>query len=177
MIIADLHADHDEAAALLLCAGLPEGWPGVDDARTELADLRADSAILRAAVSPAGVLLGWAGGVDAGYDGRVCELHPLVVRADARGRGIGRALVADIEVQAKARGALTLSVWTDDITGATHLGGIDLYPQPAQRLSGGTASAPHPATFYQRCGFALAGILPDANGPGKPDILLVKRIF
>jgi aminoglycoside 6'-N-acetyltransferase I len=34
----------------------------------------------------------------------------------------------------------------------------------------------HPYEFYQRVGFTIAGVLPDANGPGKPDIFLAKRI-
>jgi aminoglycoside 6'-N-acetyltransferase I len=29
---------------------------------------------------------------------------------------------------------------------------------------------------FGKCGFAVAGVVPDANGRGKPDILMAKRI-
>ena len=34
----------------------------------------------------------------------------------------------------------------------------------------------HPCEFYQKMGFVIVGIMPDANGPGKPDIFMSKRI-
>jgi aminoglycoside 6'-N-acetyltransferase I len=34
----------------------------------------------------------------------------------------------------------------------------------------------HPFEFYLRVGFQIAGVLPDANGRGKPDIFLAKRV-
>jgi hypothetical protein len=34
----------------------------------------------------------------------------------------------------------------------------------------------HPYEFYQKLGFVIVGVLPDANGPGKPDILMAKRV-
>ena len=34
----------------------------------------------------------------------------------------------------------------------------------------------HPFEFYLRLGFRIAGVLPDANGFGKPDIFLAKRV-
>ena len=34
----------------------------------------------------------------------------------------------------------------------------------------------HPYEFYQKLGFVIVGVIPDANGPGKPDILMTKRV-
>ena len=34
----------------------------------------------------------------------------------------------------------------------------------------------HPFAFYRKLGFVLAGVLPDANGRGKPDIFMAKRL-
>jgi hypothetical protein len=34
----------------------------------------------------------------------------------------------------------------------------------------------HPLAFYRALGYTLVGVVPDANGPGKPDLLLAKRV-
>jgi predicted acetyltransferase len=34
----------------------------------------------------------------------------------------------------------------------------------------------HPFEFYQKLAYVVVGIVPDANGPGKPDILMAKRL-
>jgi hypothetical protein len=34
----------------------------------------------------------------------------------------------------------------------------------------------HPFEFYQKCGFVIVGVVPDANGYSKPDILMAKRV-
>jgi aminoglycoside 6'-N-acetyltransferase I len=34
----------------------------------------------------------------------------------------------------------------------------------------------HPFAFYRKLGYALVGVVPDANGSGKPDILMAKKV-
>src|SRR5204862_20440 len=48
--------------------------------------------VSRVALDDAGSVAGWIGGLPT-YAGHVWELHPLVVRRNSRGQGIGRALV------------------------------------------------------------------------------------
>lgn len=168
----------EQAAALLVDAThelWPGAWPTLASGRAEVDEMLAPDRIALAALDDAGALVGWIGGIPQ-YDGAVWELHPLVVRADRRRRGVGRRLVATLEARARERDGLTLWVGTDDMTGATSLGGVDLYPDPLARLTAIEDRSGHPFRFYQRLGFALAGVLPDANGAGKPDIFLAKRL-
>jgi aminoglycoside 6'-N-acetyltransferase I len=120
-------------------------------------------------------VVGWIAGIP-GYDGRVWELHPLAVRPDVQRSGIGLALVHGLEAEVRSRGGLTLWLGTDDIGGMTSLAGMDLYPDPLQKLASIRSVSDHPFVFYQKLGFALAGVVPDANGFGKPDILMAKRV-
>jgi aminoglycoside 6'-N-acetyltransferase I len=91
-------------------------------------------------------------------------------------QGIGTALVQDFETQVRARGATTIWLGTDDEDNLTSLGGADLYPDVLERASKIRNLRSHPFGFYQKLGYAIVGILPDANGPGKPDILMAKRV-
>jgi aminoglycoside 6'-N-acetyltransferase I len=34
----------------------------------------------------------------------------------------------------------------------------------------------HPYSFYENCGYKIVGVVPDANGFGKPDIMMAKRV-
>ncbi|MEW5959003.1 MAG: GNAT family N-acetyltransferase, partial [Chloroflexota bacterium] len=127
---ADDHESIQQTAALLV-AGFreywPEAWPDLASARQEIQDSLGEDRLSRIAVDDRGAVLGWIGGI-CQYDGKVWELHPLVVRADCRGQGLGRALVADLEAQARGRGGLTLWLGTDDEAHMTSLGGVDLFP-------------------------------------------------
>ena len=85
-----------EQAAVLLVQAFPHAWPDMREALSEVHESFAEDRISRVAVDPAGDVLGWIGGISH-YDDNVWELHPMVVRADVRRRGIGRALVDDLE--------------------------------------------------------------------------------
>ncbi|MFN8378490.1 MAG: GNAT family N-acetyltransferase [Anaerolineae bacterium] len=120
-------------------------------------------------------VIGWIGGQPI-YDGHVIELHPLAVRPDRQRQGVGQALVAALESEAAELGASTMFVGTDDELLRTTAGGLDLYPNPLEHLARIQDVTGHPYRFYQRCGFVLVGILPDANGFGKPDLYMAKRV-
>ncbi len=169
-----------EEAARLLCESFkehwPEAWPDLDAAEQEVRESLMHDRISRVALNESGTVLGWIGGIRQ-YDGNVWELHPLAVRPDARGRGIGRALVGDLETQARARGGLTLWLGTDDEDGMTTLSGVNLYPDILSRIANIENLKRHPYEFYQKLGFLIVSVMPDANGPGKPDIYMAKSLI
>lgn len=100
----------------------------------------------------------------------------MAVRKDAQGRGIGRALVERLEKEVRERGGLTLWLGADDEAGLTSIGGVDLYPGVLDKLLGVESRRGHPVEFYKRLGFEVTGVVPDANGFGRPDILMSKRV-
>ncbi|MDP8923113.1 MAG: GNAT family N-acetyltransferase [Chloroflexota bacterium] len=182
MRITDLRAEDDDAVrqvARLLVDGFrefwPDAWPTLDDALQEVRESFGEGRLSRVAYADDGIVLGWIGGIRQ-YDGHVWELHPLVVAESVRRRGIGRALVADLEARARERGGLTLWVGTDDESNQTSLAGADLYDDLPGRLRTIRNLAGHPYEFYQRVGFTIVGVMPDANGIGRPDIFLAKRL-
>lgn len=149
-------------------------WENLDEAVEEVKDSLAEDGISRAAVDENSNVLGWIGGIHS-Y-AFVWELHPLVVRADLQGKGIGTALVKDLEQQVKQRGGLTIQLGTDDEANQTSLGGIELYPNVIEKIATIKNLKRHPFEFYQKLGYEITGVVPDANGFGKPDILMCKRI-
>jgi aminoglycoside 6'-N-acetyltransferase I len=168
-----------QALATLLLEGFkdtaPEAWPDLEAALAEVRDAFEPERLNRVGLSEDGTVLGWIGGIPD-YGGRVWEVHPLVVARAFQQQGIGRALVIDLEACARERGGLTLLAGTDDETVQTSLSGVDLYDNLPQRLATVRNLRRHPYGFYQRVGFSIVGVVPDANGLGRPDILMAKRI-
>lgn len=176
--ICDLDGKVIRQAAELLFEGFredwPEAWPDMDAALREVHEALGEGRLARVALDGSGAVLGWIGGIPS-YGTKVWELHPLVVRPELQRRGIGRALVADLEERVVERGGLTLWLGTDDESGMTSLSGVDLYPNVLEHLANIRNLRGHPYDFYQRLGFSIVGVMPDANGPGKPDIYMAKR--
>ncbi|GAB4155667.1 MAG: aminoglycoside N-acetyltransferase AAC(6')-Ii [Cyanobacteria bacterium J069] len=166
-----------QMAAMLVDAfgQMEHGWRDLAAALEEVEESLESGRLSRIAVAPSGEVIGWIGAI-AQYGGSAWELHPLVVHRDWRGRGIGRSLVQDLEQQVAAQGAHTLYLGTDDELGQTSLFGVDLYPDPFRHIAQIRNLGNHPYEFYQKLGFQIVGVIPDANGPGKPDIIMAKRL-
>ena len=166
-----------QQAGAMLHTSFPHenGWPTLELGRQEIDWIADQQGFVRAAID-GDRLLGWVGGLPE-YRGRVWELHPIVVHAEHRLRGIGRVLVQAFEAAARERGGLTATLGTDDEFGATSLAGADLYRDLPGQLSGlrdlGTR---HPFLFYRRLGYVVTGVMPDANGRGRPDIYMSKAL-
>ncbi len=175
--IVDLASDDTTAidqVATLIMAAFPGWTTTLDEARREVRESFEPGRISLVARS-GNDILGWIGAIPT-YD-YAWELHPLAVRADTRGQGIGKALIAALEERLRTLGALTIYLGTDDDgeTAGTSVWGIDLYPDPLAHAAN-LEVINHPAAFYRQLGYSVVGLIPDANGPGKPDILMAKRI-
>jgi len=168
-----------QEVAELLVAGFkshwPNAWPTIESAYTEVIESLEEGRISRIAVNDQGQVLGWIGGISE-YDGHTWQLHPLAVHPDHQNMGIGRALVTDLETLIRRRGGTTIYLGTDDEDGMTTLSDIDLYPDVFEHIARIKNLKGHPYQFYQKLGFVIVGVIPDANGLGKPDITMAKRV-
>ena len=153
----------------------PEAWPTLDEAVKEVHEMLAAERICRVAVDEQGNLMGVIGGIP-GYDGNVWELHPLAVQPNMQDKGIGRALVEDFEEQVRLRGGLTITLGSDDEDDMTSLAGVNLFVNTWEKIQNIRNLKNHPFEFYQKMGYVITGVVPDANGIGKPDILMSKRV-
>jgi aminoglycoside 6'-N-acetyltransferase I len=167
-----------QAAQLLVNAfgeHWPDAWPTLEEGLEEVHEMLESERICRAAVDEQGNLLGIIGGIP-GYDGNVWELHPLAVQPTLQGQGIGRALVEDFDEQVRLKGGLTITLGSDDEDGMTSLSNVNLYENVWEKIRDIRNFKNHPFGFYQKMGYVITGVVPDANGVGKPDILMAKRI-
>jgi aminoglycoside 6'-N-acetyltransferase I len=167
-----------QAAQLMVdafCEHWPDAWPTFEEGLKEIHEMLEAERFCRAAVDEQGNLIGIIGGIPT-YDGHVWELHPLAVQPNMQGKGIGRALVEDFEEQVRLRGGLTITLGSDDEDEMTSLSNVDLYENTWEKIQNVRNLKNHPFTFYQKLGYVITGIVPDANGRGKPDILMSKRV-
>lgn len=180
MSIVDLDAQPEavkQQAGTLLAEAFPHhrGWPDALSGRNEIDWILGQGGFVRAMVD-GDVLLGWVGGLPE-YRGLVWELHPIVVQAPYRRRGIGRQLVEAFEAAARERGGLTATLGTDDHFFETSLGGVDLYADVPGQIAGlRDLGKEHPFLFYRKLGYVVTGVMPDANGRGRPDIYMSKAL-
>lgn len=168
-------AQRDEAARILREAIAGPSYQADGEAEAETASFLGNPERFALAAVEGDIVRGWIGAV-RGYS-HALELHPLVVDPSRQRRGVGRLLVEALEQRATQEGYLTIHLGTDDEVGGTNLFGVDLFPDALAKLAA-IAPSPqgHPFFFYRRLGYEPVGVLPSANGFGKPDIYMAKRL-
>lgn len=171
---ADLTLAQRADAARVLAAAFADRPQAFEDPEAEVATFFEDEDRAAIAALEGDRVVGWIGRIDT-YS-HAWELHPLVVDPAFQRRGIGARLCRELEARVKAAGVLTLYLGTDDEFGGTSLFGADLFPDVASRIAGVRETSGHPFAFYQKQGYEIVGLIPDANGPGKPDIFMAKRL-
>lgn len=183
MIIKSMKQKDDRyisQAAQLLVNGFkdicPHVWCNLESALEEVNECLNVDRICRIATDEHDNVMGWIGGISQ-YNGNVWELHPLVVDIKHQRKGIGTLLVRDLEEQVRKKGGITIQLGSDDENNMTSLSNIDLYDNLLDRIRDIKNFKEHPYEFYLKLGFKIIGVIPDANGLGKPDILLGKRVI
>lgn len=72
---------------------------------------------------------------------------------------------------------MTATLGTDDDAGMTALADIDLYDDIPRHIAGlRDRGRSHPFLFYRKLGYVVSGLMPDANGRGRPDIYMSKPL-
>ena len=150
-------------------------WQTINECIETLNDSLKETKISRIAIDDSEQVLAWTIGEEV-YTGHTWELELLVVRRNSKLKGIGRTMLKDFEEQVRPRKGTVVFLGSDDENNRTSLGGIDLYPNPMEHAANIKNLSSHPYEFYQKCGYKITGVIPDANGFGKPDIWMTKRI-
>ena len=164
--------DHKKQAEELLKEAFPEAYE--KNAEIEIGNILSEDRVAIKAVYEE-KLIGFVGAIPQ-YGITGWELHPLVVDKEYRRRGVGEKLVSFLENEVSHRGGITIYLGTDDEDGRTSLSGTDLYEDTFKKIEEIRNLKHHPFEFYRKTGYSIVGVIPDANGMGKPDIWMAKRI-
>jgi len=105
------------------------------------------------------------------------QIEPLIVEHQFRRQGIGGKLLELTEFKLKQEGIHTLFITAQDTESSTNLSGQDFYADNPLALLANIEYSNHPMRFYEKRGYHITGIIPDANGFGRPEYILSKRIL
>ncbi len=144
------------------------------EAQEALQEILEDDGFLLMAVE-AGEVRGFVGAIPQ-YGLTGWELHPLVVKSPYRQQSIGRQLVSAVEKEIVRRGGIMVFLGSDDEFFSTSLSQSDLFQDTFEKIKQIKNLNRHPFEFYEKVGYQIVGIIPDANGFRKPDIILAKRL-
>ncbi|MDR2598750.1 MAG: GNAT family N-acetyltransferase, partial [Oscillospiraceae bacterium] len=102
---------------------------------------------------------------------------PFAILPKFQGKGYGKILISEVEKIARERGIIGIFAGSDDETNKTSLSKKEITGENIfEEIKNIQNYSNHPYEFYIKCGFSIIGIIPNANGIQKPDILLWKDI-
>lgn len=171
MLLAEQEKYVAEVAELLV-----ENFPSYQDCSLEEMVHCLDAERIAIVAVDEGKVVGFIGAIPQ-YGITGWELHPLVVSKSRQQRGIGTQLLHALEAEVASRGGVTIYLGTDDEERRTTLSDTDLYQDTYAKIDTVKNLHHHPFEFYQKNGYKIVGVLPDANGIGKPDIWMAKRVL
>jgi aminoglycoside 6'-N-acetyltransferase I len=120
-------------------------------------------------------LIGWVG-LRPMYE-KTWELHPMVIKKEFQKKGYGNILINELEKTAATNGIIGIVAGSDDETNSTSLSDKTITGENIfEEIKNIKNYKNHPYEFYEKCGYKIIGIIPNANGPQKPDIWLWKDI-
>ena len=151
----------------------PQWLPTMETARRQVLAVVETNQIGKVLVDQDRTPMGWIGLIPGA---RVWEIHPIAIAVEHQYKGYGQLLVEDAAAMATNAGALTLFASTSDEVGTTNLFGQNLYDNPALALANLQATGRTPYKFWESAGFTVVGVLPDAEGKGKPSIHLAREL-
>lgn len=172
IFLSDKTEDYNRQAAELLKKAFPHAYS--DTSEEEIERIAGKDRVAIAAIDGER-LIGFVGAIPQ-YGVTAWELHPLVVEERNRKKGIGAKLCRALETVLKEKGCLTVYLGTDDEFCRTSLSDTSLFENTFEKIRSIRNLSDHPFTFYQKIGYQIVGVIPDANGIGKPDIWLAKSL-
>jgi aminoglycoside 6'-N-acetyltransferase I len=171
-------AETMEKAAKILLETMPEAnmWPDLNE---EMAFETVEECIAEnnicIGIKVNDQLIGWVGLIPMYKN--TWELHPMAILPLFQGKGYGKILLNELENIAQEKGIIGIFAGSDDEANKTSLSETDLTKDNIfEEINNIKNYKNHPYEFYLRCGYSIIGIIPNANGLNKPDILLWKDI-
>jgi aminoglycoside 6'-N-acetyltransferase I len=161
--------------AAMLTEAFPHSWQSIAEGIEEVQGCLEVEKIALVAIDN-GHAVGFVGAMPQ-YETTGWEMHPLVVSKSQRSKGVGSSLVKALEKEVLLQGGIMIYLGSDDEFGATSLSNCDLFENTFEKINDIKNFKNHPFEFYQKQGYKIVGVFPDANGIGKPDIWMAKRLM
>jgi len=151
-----------------------DAWPDMESALTEVDECLEEPNVC-IGIKIGDELIGWVG-LRPMYK-TTWELHPMVVKKEFWGKGYGKILLDELERIALNKYISGIFLGSDDETFSTSLSDKEIKTENIfNEIVNIKNYKNHPYEFYQKCGYTIIGVVPNANGDRKPDIFMWKDI-